>query len=384
MNVLVDLTFWKYNRAGGVQTVLCSYLRELEYLQSEYDIKFSLLVYQNEYDVLKSRHSGFYLCNLGRRLPFILREGYEFLFLRRKINVKTSDCILSFNYFSYLGLSSNKPLLIMLHDLNHIDIPSTFGRLKVLVRGLLVYLCSRKAVSILTVSEFSAERIRAYYGLNGVHVLYNSLNSDLLLDRQEVDKNKIKELSERNYLLFVGSSHPHKNANLLIDFLTTDLGSEYELIIVGQKKKAYDSLIQYALQKNVGPRVIFTGYVDLADLAAYYQSAYAFVFPSRYEGFGIPPLEAMSFGCPCLCSNAASIPEVCGDAALYFDPDSLSSLTAQVTKLRDNQFLREDLKNRGYERVKVFSWEKSARILCEILQKKYVEKNIASGTSKLI
>lgn len=367
MNVLIDLTFWRSNQAGGIQTVLLSYLKELEQLQKIYNLKFVVLAYENEVEMLSVKYAGFEYCNLGRRLPVAFREFFEFFFLKFKKQVKNSHCLLSFNYFSYVGLSSKLPLMVMVHDLNHIDIPNTLGFLKASVRRLLVYFSVKKAKFILTVSNFSAARLKEHYKIDNVHVLHNSLSSDFLDRHANVDVLSDKGPIEGKYLLFVGSSHPHKNAKLLIDFLGTSLGEEFKLVIVGQKKKAHNDLISHSEELNVVDQVVFTGYIDADELALYYQSAFAFAFPSKYEGFGIPPLEAMHFSCPVLCSDVASIPEVCGDAVLYFNPDSLSSFELALNALIDGDGIREDLKAKGKLRLANFSWKDSANNLCKLI-----------------
>ena len=108
-------------------------------------------------------------------------------------------------------------------------------------------------------------------------------------------------------------------------------------------------------------RVVFLDYVPEKDLPHLYSEAAAFVFPSLYEGFGLPPLEAMACGCPVIVSNAASLPEVCGDAAYYVDPYDVESIAEGIYKVLMNEILRQDLIAKGLERVKLFSWEKAAK-----------------------
>jgi glycosyltransferase involved in cell wall biosynthesis len=111
------------------------------------------------------------------------------------------------------------------------------------------------------------------------------------------------------------------------------------------------------------------GYVSDEELRALYEGAQSFVFPSLYEGFGIPPLEAMQCGCPVLAARAASIPEVCGDAALYFNPLSPSELAAVLMQVATNEPLRKQMRERGYEQANRFSWEAGARQLLDVCRK---------------
>jgi glycosyltransferase involved in cell wall biosynthesis len=111
-------------------------------------------------------------------------------------------------------------------------------------------------------------------------------------------------------------------------------------------------------------RVITTGAISDSELSALYRQAHAFVFPSLYEGFGIPPLEAMSLGCPVVVAQAASIPEICGDAALYFDPRDIASISYALERILDDEALRETLRQRATVRVEQFTWERGA---CQLL-----------------
>ena len=121
--------------------------------------------------------------------------------------------------------------------------------------------------------------------------------------------------------------------------------------------------------KNLGDRVIFKGYVGKTnDLAALYKNARAFVFPSLYESFGIPTIEAMTFGCPVITSRAGSLPEICGDAVSYIDPNSQEDITEKINILLESNELRQSLIQKGFARAKLFSWEKSGNEVVSIIK----------------
>ena len=115
------------------------------------------------------------------------------------------------------------------------------------------------------------------------------------------------------------------------------------------------------------PNILHLGYVTNEQLRALYENATAFVFPSLYEGFGLPPLEAMACGCPVLCSNRASLPEVCGDAALYFDPMNTPEIISRISELMGNPELQSALKAKGWEQASLYTWEQAARQLVEAI-----------------
>ncbi len=175
-----------------------------------------------------------------------------------------------------------------------------------------------------------------------------------------------------NFILFVGSIEPRKNLENLIHAyinLDKDIRNEFKIVIVGFKgwenKEFMNILNKYAVR--------YIGYVSEMELRELYTLATLFVFPSFYEGFGLPPLEAMACGCPVVVSNVASLPEVCGDAAYYVDPYSIESIADGMYKVLTDKGLRESLVRKGLERVKLFSWERCARETLKVFDEVYNE-----------
>jgi glycosyltransferase involved in cell wall biosynthesis len=166
------------------------------------------------------------------------------------------------------------------------------------------------------------------------------------------------------YILYVGLIRPHKNILRFIDAfnkLKKDKKIEHKLILIGKGKDGYineimKKIVQYSLEKEI---CIFE-YVDMEGLINFYCGADLFVFPSLYEGFGLPPLEAMACGCPVVSSNTSSLPEVIGDAGIMFDPYSVDGLAKAMFKVIVDDGIRKDIVKKGFERVKLFSWKKMA------------------------
>ena len=178
------------------------------------------------------------------------------------------------------------------------------------------------------------------------------------------------------YVLAVGATYPHKNFELLIDaYLELDekLRRAHPLLIAGGKKK-YLEILKRHVEASGKTNIIFTGYIPNGLMQALYNEATAFVFPSLYEGFGIPLLEAMACGCPVISSNASSMPEVCGEAALYFNPSDKLELTKSITRVLTSDSLQSELRNKGLRQAEKFSWEKSAQLLQTIIEN-IVSKN---------
>jgi glycosyltransferase involved in cell wall biosynthesis len=176
----------------------------------------------------------------------------------------------------------------------------------------------------------------------------------------------------RAYLLYVGTLQPRKNlSRILAGFaqVAADPGMVgIQLVLAGKRGWLYEDLFAQAKRAGLGARVFFPGYVEHADLAALYSGAIGFVFPSLYEGFGMPVLEAQSCGVPVMTSNNSSLPEVAGDAALLVDPQDVDEIAAAMLRLATDDALRADLVERGYANARRFSWEKCARETLAVLE----------------
>ncbi|WP_228059288.1 glycosyltransferase family 4 protein [Nostoc sp. LEGE 06077] len=173
------------------------------------------------------------------------------------------------------------------------------------------------------------------------------------------------QLKVKQYILFVGAIEPKKNIRRIIDAYS-GLDTDMPLVIVGKKGWLWEDEIgklERLLGNSFYQKVKLLEYVPKQDLNFLYQGAFCFVFPSLYEGFGLPPLEAMSLGCPVITSNVSSLPEVCGNAALYVDPYNTSEIRQAIAKLINHPQLRSQMINAGKERVKLFTMENYAQKL---------------------
>ncbi len=172
----------------------------------------------------------------------------------------------------------------------------------------------------------------------------------------------------REYILFVGTLDPRKNLPLLLDALSI-CKTDVPLVLVGWQGWGDEEVWRGIEGLGLSRRVFVTGYVSEDTLACLFSGAVAFVYPSLYEGFGLPVLEAMACGCPVICSNAASLPEVAGDAALLIDPKSAESLAHSLDEICSDSELRDSLRTRGFARAAQFSWRETARRTLEVFQK---------------
>ena len=218
-----------------------------------------------------------------------------------------------------------------------------------------------KAKCIFTVSEFSKSLLLSVYGLSSekVTVVFNGI--DHLKGSAASAKEKI--------FLSVGSMDPRKNIHATIQaFLSSKAAAKgYRLVIVGGLSSSFN--FDESLLKANKENVQFRGYVTDQELIDLYEVADFFLFPSLYEGFGIPVLEAMNFGCCVITSQITSLPEVCGDAAYYVDPYQVSSISKAIDTVLDDTSLKQNLLKNGNERVKKYAWQTSERIVSQVLQK---------------
>jgi len=167
----------------------------------------------------------------------------------------------------------------------------------------------------------------------------------------------------------VGAAYPHKNLNKLLEsweLFNEEKSSDYELVLVGKDNYFYQNLkTKFSSLKNV----VFTGLVGDSDLVNLYKKASVFVFPSLYEGFGLPPLEASLYGLPVVASSSSCLPEVLGEGALYFDPENIEQMADVLYSALTDENVRSDLKYQARENLKRFSWEKLASITQNIYTK---------------
>lgn len=258
------------------------------------------------------------------------------------------------------------PLLVTAHDIIPLLFPKSIPsfRMRRTYKSLLADAVG-KADHIITVSTVSQSYLLAHFNLQlaQVSVVLDGVSEEFTpqsdAETQSVcEKYKI----ERPYILWLGEFVAHKNVTVLVkafSALSVRLRSQYKLVLAGEKSGDWKDVKKEAQRAGVGNLVKLPGFIDSADLPALYSSADLFVFPSLYEGFGLPPLEAMACGTPVVCSNSSSLPEVVGDGGLLVAPRS-AALSAAMTEVLNNESLRQRLKRRGRERAAIFSWQTTA------------------------
>lgn len=238
---------------------------------------------------------------------------------------------------------------------------------------------ARAASRILADSQATRQDLVRYYGISPekIVVVYPGRNESLapISEPAALDAVRSRFSLTGPYLLYVGTLHPRKNLVRLVQafaaLLSSDLPSSasgLQLVLAGQRGWLYDEVFAQVRKLDLAGRVILTGYVPEADLPALLSGALAFAFPSLYEGFGLPILEAMACGTPVVCSDVSSLPEVAGDAALLVDPESVESIAGGLARVVADEHLRRELVNQGFQQVRGFSWRRCAQEALQVLE----------------
>lgn len=283
-----------------------------------------------------------------------------------------SDITHFFNYIAPPGVDGKT--VITVHDMVYRTYPETVrGRTKkILDMGLASSM--KRADMIVTVSEFSKSEIIRYFPQHESKIRVVPCGVDLDRFKPCQQPERIPEVKKKlgiegEYFLYVGTIEPRKNLERLINAYNIFCQHEKDapkLVLAGGKGWLYDGIFQRVTDLKLEEKVLFTQYIPDEDMNPLMCGALAFVFPSIYEGFGIPPLEAMACGVPVLASNAASLPEVTGDCAVTCDPYSEEEIAEGLRRLYSDSELRADLSRRGLERAKTLTWDSSAEKLYSV------------------
>lgn len=258
-------------------------------------------------------------------------------------------------------------LLTTVHDVCHLALPELFPgpHRRLYARGMFE-LVRRKADAILVGSEFTRREFETRVGTpaGGAFVIPYGVDTSFFRAGPNPDSHG----RAHPFLLYVGNIRPHKNvAGLLRAFRMIASSVPHRLVLAGEiQVPSGDEVFEIA--EELGARVEIAGFVSEAQLKRYLRQAEALVLPSRYEGFGLPALEAMASGCPVAASSAGALPEICGDAALYFDPEEPDDIGAAMLRLATDADLAGKLRERGLERAATFDWDRTAREVSEVLR----------------
>jgi len=308
------------------------------------------------------------------RIPFAM----PYLAWRRSVN------ILHVNYIAPPFCPC--PTVVTIHDISYEFFPQFFSPRDRLLLSNLVPLSARRAAKIISVSENTKRDLMRTYGVTEerIAVTHEAAGSDFqpIDDDQCLSSVRNKYVIDTPFILTVGNLQPRKNLGRLIKAygqLRQREAITHNLVIVGKAGWRQSELFSLVRELGSQAEVIFTGYVPQDDLPLLYNAADLFVYPSLYEGFGLPSLEAMACGTPVVASNTSSLPEVLGDAAILVDPYDVQQLARAMRDVLFSGDLRREMAAKGLKRARQFSWAETARKTLEIYQEVCLSKQRKLG-----
>jgi glycosyltransferase involved in cell wall biosynthesis len=370
MNIGIDARF--YGPLGkGLGRYTTELIRSLEVLDTEND--YVVFLRRENFDQYEPKNPRF-----RKVLADFRWYSFEEQFLFPRTLLRERCDLVHFPHFN-VPIFYRRPFVVTVHDLILLRFPTLrattlspfFYKLKFLAYRFVIRNALSRSKRVITVSEYTKRDILNRYVLpaDKISVTYEATHPFCFLlprsRRAELFQRLGLTISEstrasrgilRPYALYVGNAYPHKNLEALLLAFMNFPDREARIVLVGRDDYFYRRLAKFARSKGLSS-VIFAGIVSDEELDALYRYARLSVFPSLYEGFGLPPLEAMTKGSPVLAASSAAFPEVLGDAALFFDPARPGALRNALLSLWNDESLREHFRHKGYERASTFSWE---------------------------
>jgi glycosyltransferase involved in cell wall biosynthesis len=377
MRIGLNLLFMIPNVVGGTETYARGLLEGFRRLRPNHE--FVIFLNRESSKWIPDDGPGFRIvvCPLNA-VSRSRRFAYEHLLLRREVRKHGIDLLHSLGYTSPVFLAC--PTVVTVPDLNF----RAFGNLMPLARRLMLSMAVKQAVvrtdKVITISEFSRQEILRAYQVapEKVVVTHLAVESHALESELNAAPTIVSGLKwmKEPYMVAFSSTYPNKNLPRLLEAFSEAKRQNkiaQRLVLIGHPYASEDwsPVVRDLVERR---EVIWAGYLEREQVFRILKHADFLVFPSFYEGFGLPVLEAMAVDLPIVCSKAASLPEVAGDAAIYFDPFSVADITEKIVSVANDASLRSDLRARGAENLKRFSWEKTARetvaVYDELLQRR--------------
>jgi glycosyltransferase involved in cell wall biosynthesis len=359
MRIGFDLTIANVNQAGSANYAINLY-SALTHLKSP--VEFCTFAVHQSHDMARPRTFSSRQQTLYRDLIWTHFD------LPRKVNMGHIDLLHVPS--NIIPIQPPCPTVVSILDTIIMQSPQLFPLWQRLYSRYFLPLSAKNAAAIITISEHSKKDIvkRLQVAPSKVTVTYLGAAPIFSLVSDQERKRVRQNYCKNPFILTVGTLEPRKNLLRLIQSISIlhNRGLKYDLIHVGSPGWMFDSIQQEVERLGLTNSVHFLGRIPVEDLAALYNSALVMVYPSLYEGFGLPLVEAMACGCPVISSNVSSIPEVVGDAGILIDPNNVNELADAMEELLVNRDLAIDLREKGLQRVKLFSWERCAMQTLEL------------------
>jgi len=385
MNILLDLRWMKPGYTGGIESLARAFLITL--LEIDYSNQYTILIPSEAlFDFDLAGHKNFKLINCDGPVYYMNRlieklgvKGDE-AFLDIKIAGHKIHCDVALSLAGYTNPDLMRlPTVLVVPDIQHEYYPQYFSAEELENRKKTFNSSIDNAQLICAISAFTRQTLIEKRHIDDDRIAVTPLAVQPQFFHPPSDK--VQKIVLRNYglkpgyLYYPAATWPHKNHLALIQalqLLRDRMGIRINLVCSGAAKEAKDDIQAAIKQYNLTDQVHFLGYIPQEMLGSLYHQAEGLVFPSLFEGFGMPLLEAMACGCPVLCSNTTSLPEVGGDAAIYFDPTEPMAIALSIQRLLQNDFARNALIARGKVRVQEYSWK---RFTLQVLQQAFYVAN---------
>lgn len=390
MKIALNTIAFIPGKLGGVET----YFRRLLDSLQEVDPgnEYSLLVdshYADEFPLSNPRFKGV-KCNFTEPsflwfLRGVVRNTVKLDILKPVLNRLPVDVI--HHPFSILNPPGLKtPSVLTFHDMQHEFFPEFFSGAELRTRREFTRKSARDATRIIAISEHVKSSLVDKYQIppDKIDVVYFGYGPEYrAIDRHdELEQVKAKHGLERPFIYYPAATWPHKNHKRLLAALRILVNKYHfdgDLVLTGIAKQSHDDILGEVERLGLSDRVKILGYLPYADLPRLYNLARLLVFPSLFEGFGLPLVEAMACGCPVACSSVTAMPEVVGDAGLLFDPTSEEDIADKIWSIWVDETLRGKLIALGFQRARLFQWEKTARETIEVYRKTVETSSAAVG-----
>jgi glycosyltransferase involved in cell wall biosynthesis len=355
----------------GVGNYTYQIIKSLQTIDSANDYAYFYGYYSRRLFTYQDRKSFYHLKELVRKVPF---GGITTRRLKDIVNnlfYKNFDLYFEPNFIP-IAIKA-KHTVTTIHDFSFRLYPEWHPKDRIFYFENNFWKSIKQADKIIVVSDFIFKESVNLFGLpkDKIKTIYNGFDRCIFRNYPLQDLQSIKDKYNLpdNFILCVGSLEPRKNLkNLILAFtrLDKEIRKGFKIVIAGFKGWKNKEIMK--LIENTKTDIILLGYIKDVELGKLYNAATVFVYPSFYEGFGLPPLEAMACGCPVIVSHAASLPEVCGDAVYYVNPYDIDNIAGGIYKVLTDEILKKSLVAKGIERAKLFSWERSAREHLKVFQ----------------
>lgn len=372
------------NKATGIDNYSYNLIKNLALLTSSKDFEI-IVIHTGDKILQEIVNSVKYTTKISQYIMKIPNFPFDWQkrfgkFLQKSLIIPTQSRKLDIIHDVHLGVFFFYPKqikkILTIHDLVPIKFPQTHKIETILVYKY-VLIGSLKQVNIIIANSYNTKQdITKYFKIpeEKIRVTYLGVDEDYKpLPENEIEKIRQKHNLTYPFILYVGTLEARKNIPTLLKafYKLKNKGLSHKLVITGKKGWKYKNIFKLTEQLNLQKDVVFTGYVPREDLPALYNAADLFVYPSIYEGFGLPPLEAMACGIPVITSSSSSLPEVVGNAGIMVSPYDVDGLAKAMYEVLTNEGLKEELRKRGLKRAKLFSWRKTAKETLKVYEEVY-------------